>query len=132
VIGIDKIRVLVALIDLFLCFSLSGLFPLEVTSFDARQFWLCVGARSSFLLLFVIILFALFFYYSIFFCILVLVLILFGVLKRPTQIRSWAEHRSDEKAHIRFRYSYPIIVKFHIPARHATVSIIRSHHRALT
>ena len=53
-IGIDEIRVLVVMVELFL-----ALFLLELTSFDVRQFWLCVGSRPGCVLLFFLFFFVL-------------------------------------------------------------------------
>ena len=58
-IGIDEIHVLVVMVELFLGLFLSGLFLLELTSFDAHQFWLCVGSWPGCVLL---LFFSLFFF----------------------------------------------------------------------
>lgn len=87
-IGINEIRVLAIFVDsLFLSLFLSGLFLLEFTSFGARQFRLCGGARSSCLVsLFVVVVVVLFllFYSTVFFVFLIAIVLLGVFTARPT------------------------------------------------
>ena len=86
-IGIDEIRVFVVMVELFLGLFLGGLFPLELMSFDARQFWLCVDSRPSLVVVVVLSLFFVLFFVLFFYCICIFIVVLVFVLLLTTGCR---------------------------------------------